>query len=105
MCLKLDTASFLSCTVAYAVRMCTSTLRMEAVSFAMTLHFLTAFEGHRELHLQPENQLMNAESTRKMDRWEDTSHSPEDHRGETLVTLQSVDSDETLHSIRRVLRF
>lgn len=64
-----------------------NSLRMEAASFATTLHLLTAFEGHWELHLQAEHQMKNAESTREMKRWEDSSHSPEDNSGETFGTL------------------
>ena len=56
---------------------------MEAASFEITLYLLTAFEGHRELHLPPEPQLRNAESPATMEGWEVTSHSPEDHRGKS----------------------
>ena len=88
MCLKLDTASFCPAQVAIAVRMCTWTLSgWKQHPFAITLYLLTAFEGHRELHLQLEPQLRNAERTGKMERWEDTSHPPEDHRGESPVEL------------------
>ena len=78
-------------------------LRMEAASFAITLHLLTAFEGHRELHLQPEPQLRNAESTGKMERREDTSHSPEDHRGESPAEL-ACDSTFSLWTLMKPYR-
>lgn len=82
-----------------------NSLRMEAASFAFTLYLLTAFEGHRELHLQPEPQLRNAESTGKMKRWKDTSHSPEDHRGENPAELacDSAFSQWTLMKPYRIL--
>lgn len=53
----------------------------------MILYLLTAFEGQRELHLQPEPQLRNAESTVKLERREDTSHYAEDPRGESPAEL------------------
>lgn len=83
----------------------TSTLRMEAASFAVTLYLLTALKGHKEIHLLPEPQLRNAESTGKMERWEDTSHSPEDHRGESPAELvrDSAFSQWTLMKPYRVL--
>lgn len=82
-----------------------NSLRMEAASFAITLYLLTAVKGHRELHLQPEPQLRNAESTGKMERWEDTSHSPEDHRGESPAELacDSAFSQWTLMKPYRIL--
>lgn len=82
-----------------------NSLRMEAASFAITLYLLTAFEGHRELHLQPETQLRNAESTGKKERWEDNSRSPEDHRGESPAELacDSAFSQWTLMKPYRIL--
>lgn len=84
---------------------CTSVLRMEAASFAVTLYLLTALKGHKEIHLLPEPQLRNAESTGKMERWEDTSHSPEDHRGESPAELvcDSAFSQWTLMKPYRIL--
>lgn len=77
---KRDTASFLPCTDAYVMCTRTSTLRMEAADFAITLQLLTAFEGHKELCLQPEPQLRNAESAREIERGgEDTTPSSKDH--------------------------
>ena len=86
--LKTRHCKLLPCTVAFAVRMCIWTLSgWKQHPFVITLYLLTAFEGHRELHLQLEPQLRNAEHTGKMKRWEDTSHPPEDHRGESPVEL------------------
>lgn len=105
MCLKLDTASFLPCTVAYEVHMYINSLRMEAASFAVTLYFLTALKGHKELHLLPEPQLRNAESTGEMEKWEDDSHPSEDHRGESPAELpcDSAFSQWTLMKTCRIL--
>lgn len=89
----------------YGAHVYIHSLRMESASFVITLFLLTALEGHREFHLQPEPQLRNAESTRKMERWEVTSHSPEDHTGESpaelalWIRIQSVDSDESEYRI------
>lgn len=80
-----------------------NSLRMEAASFAITLYLLTALEGHRELHLKPEARLRNAESTVKMERWEDTSHTPEDHRGESPAEL-ACDSSFSQRTLRRNLK-
>lgn len=47
MCLKLDTASFLPCTVTSAVYI--NSLRMDTASFAITLYLLTALKDTESL--------------------------------------------------------
>lgn len=82
-----------------------NSLRMEAASYEITLHLLTAIEGHGEPHLQPEPQLRNAESP-----WKDgemgsyLTFSWGSQRGESSwaglwLYVQSVDSDKTEYRI------
>lgn len=103
MCLKLDTASFLPCTVMCA---CIHQLSQDGHSILCNHSvFAHCIEGHREPPLQPEPQLRNAESTRKMARWEHAWRSPEDHRVESQAELacESASSQWTLMKSYRIL--
>lgn len=111
MCLKLDTASFLPCTVTYAVCMCTSTLSgwtqhpLQSLCIC-SLHWRTqrassptraTTEEYREHRKDGKMGACLALS------W--GSQSGESRWAGLWVCFQSVDSDEILQNIRRVLRF
>lgn len=76
---------------------------MKAASFAITLYLLATFDGHIELHLKPEARLRNTESTREVERLEDTLPSPEDHRRESPAEL-ACDSAFSQQTLRRNLK-
>lgn len=100
MCFKQDTASFLPCTVVYAVCMYTSTLSGWRQHPLQLLCICS-------LHLKDTESFIFKQYTkwrmqRAPERWrggEDSSHSPEDNRGETFGTL----SEWTLMKPVRIL--